>query len=204
MKYLFDWNGTIADDAGRACNATNAALRLVGLPEISPDLFDRTFLLPMDEMFLRLGVGAGDVAAAIAEWNAAMAAHAAPLRTGAAGFLADLAAAGEACAVISAAGPDYLLAELRSFDMEERFGAVVTEAADKAQVLAELRDGGEALYFGDTEYDMRCAAEAGCVPVGVLSGYCPEERLVEAGAELVVRDFNEFRSTALGRRLLPA
>lgn len=204
MKYLFDWNGTIADDAGRACNATNAALRLVGLPEISPDLFDRTFLLPMDEMFLRLGVGAGDVAAAIAEWNAAMAAHAAPLRTGAAGFLADLAAAGEACAVISAAGPDYLLAELRSFDMEERFGAVVTEAADKAQVLAELRDGGEALYFGDTEYDMRCAAEAGCVPVGVLSGYCPEERLVEAGAELMVRDFNEFRSTALGRRLLPA
>ncbi|MFD5278253.1 HAD family hydrolase [Pseudarthrobacter sp. NPDC058362] len=203
MKYLFDWNGTIADDAGRACDATNAALRLVGVPEISPELFDRSFLLPMDEMFLKLGVGIGDVAAAITEWNAAMAAQAAPLRTGAAGFLADLNAAGEACAVISAAGPGYLLAELRSFDLDERFGAVVTEAADKAQVLAELRDGGEALYFGDTEYDMRCAAEAGCVPVGVLSGYCPEQRLVAAGAELVVRDFDEFRSTALGRRLLP-
>ena len=204
MKYLFDWNGTIADDATRACGATNAALRLVGAREISPDQFDRKFMLPMDEMFLKLGVGAGDVPAAIAEWNAAMASQPAPLRTGAAGFLAELNAADETCAVISAAGPEYLLAELRSFDLEDRFAVVVTEAADKAQVLAELRDAGEALYFGDTEYDMRCAAEAGCVPVGVLSGYCPEGRLVEAGAALVVRDFDEFRATGLGRRVMAA
>lgn len=204
MKYLFDWNGTIADDAGRACDATNAALRLVGGQQISPDQFDRKFMLPMDEMFLKLGVRAREVPAVIAEWNAAMALQPAPLRAGTAGFLAELNAAGEMCAVISAAGPGYLLAELRSFDLEGRFGAVVTEAADKARVLTELRDGGEALYFGDTEYDMRCAAEAGCVPVGVLSGYCPEERLVEAGAELVVRDFNEFKATGLARRLMAA
>lgn len=204
MKYLFDWNGTIADDAARACDATNAALRLVGGREISPDQFDRKFMLPMDEMFLKLGVGAADVPAAIAEWNAAMGSRPAPLRTGTEGFLAELDATGELCAVISAAGPDYLLAELRSFGLEERFGVVVTEAADKGQVLTGLRDGGEALYFGDTEYDMRCAAEAGCVPVGVLSGYCPEDRLFEAGAELVVRDFDEFRATDLGRRLLAA
>jgi phosphoglycolate phosphatase len=204
MKYLFDWNGTIADDAARACDAINAALKLVGGQEISLDQFDRKFLLPMDEMFLKLGVGDGDVPEAIAEWNAAMASRPAPLRTGAAAFLAELDAAGETCAVISAAGPGYLLAELRSFDLENRFGVVVTEAADKAQVLAELRDGGEALYFGDTEYDMRCAAESGCLPVAVLSGYCPEERLVQAGAELVVRDFDEFRATSLGRRLLAA
>ncbi|HEU4667323.1 MAG TPA: HAD hydrolase-like protein [Arthrobacter sp.] len=204
MKFLFDWNGTIADDAARACAATNAALRLVGAREISSDQFDRKFMLPMDEMFLKLGVGAGDVPAAIAEWNAAMASQPAPLRTGAAGFLAELNAAAEMCAVISAAGPGYLLAELRSFALEDRFGVVVTGAADKAQVLGELRDGAEALYFGDTEYDMRCAAEAGCVPVGVLSGYCPEERLVEAGAALVVRDFDEFRATGLGRRVMAA
>lgn len=204
MKYLFDWNGTIADDAARACGATNAALRLVGAREISPDQFDRKFMLPMDEMFLKLGVGAGDVPAAIAEWNAAMASQPAPLRTGAAGFLAVLNAAAETCAVISAAGPEYLLAELRSFDLEDRFAVVVTEAADKAQALAELREAGEALYFGDTAYDMRCAAEAGCVPVGVLSGYCPEGRLVEAGAAVVVRDFDEFRATGLGRRVMAA
>lgn len=202
MKYLFDWNGTIADDAVRACDATNAALALVGAPAISPAQFDRKFMLPMDEMFLKLGVGTGDVPAAIAEWNAAMGSRPAPLRTGTEGFLAELNAAGEVCAVISAAGPDYLLAELQSFGLEDRFGVIVTEAADKGQVLTGLRDGGVALYFGDTEYDMRCAAEAGCVPVGVLSGYCPEERLVEAGAKLVIRDFDEFRATGLGRRLM--
>lgn len=204
MKYLFDWNGTIADDAVRACDATNAALAVAGAPAISLAQFDRKFMLPMDEMFLKLGVEAEDVPAAITEWNAAMASRPAPLRTGTDGFLAELNAAGELCAVISAAGPDYLLAELQSFGLEDRFGVVVTEAADKGQVLTRLRDGGDALYFGDTEYDMRSAAEAGCVPVGVLSGYCPEERLVEAGAEMVVRDFDEFRATDLGRRLLAA
>lgn len=204
MKYLFDWNGTIADDARRACDATNAALRLVNQPEIRPHEFDRKFMLPMDEMFLRLGVETEKVPTAIAEWNSAMAGQPAPIRSGTAYFLAELTAAGEFCAVISAAGPGYLLAELKFFSLEERFDVVVTDATDKAAVLRELRQDGEAVYFGDTEYDMRCASEAGCIPVGVLSGYCPEDRLLAAGAELVVRGYDEFRSTSMWRRLLAA
>lgn len=114
MKFLFDWNGTIADDAARACLATNSALDAVGAPRIDHPDFDRRFMLPMDEMFLRLGVSGQDVAAATSRWNSVMASRQEPIRQGAARFLRALHDAGEYCAVVSAAGEEYLREELRT------------------------------------------------------------------------------------------
>lgn len=194
MKFLFDWNGTIADDAGRACLATNAALVSVGASTIRPSEFDRNFLLPLDAMFLRLGVQPDRLQAAAAEWNSAMAGRQAPIRAGAAEFLAGLHADGEFCAVISAAGEDYLLAELRSFGVDDCFDVVLSGAADKVQALRELRRGDEAVYFGDTEYDIASALAAGCFPVGVVTGYCPEEKLRAAGAQVIITDYTQLSS----------
>ncbi|HAG58166.1 MAG TPA: hypothetical protein DIT15_07030 [Arthrobacter bacterium] len=204
MKFLFDWNGTIADDAGRACLATNAALISVGAGTIRPSEFDRNFLLPLDAMFLRLGVQPDRLQAAAAEWNSAMAGQPAPIRAGAADFLARLHGDGEFCAVISAAGADYLLAELRAFEVDDCIDVVLSGAADKVKALRELRRGEEAVYFGDTEYDMASAVAAGCFPVGVLTGYCPEEKLRAAGAQVIITDYTQLsgedvRSMALAR-----
>lgn len=201
MRFLFDWNGTIADDAGRACVATNAALSAVGADTIDPSEFDRNFMLPLDEMFLRLGVQPEYLDTAAAEWNSAMAAQSAPIRAGAAEFLTGLHSAGEFCAVISAAGEDYLLAELRSFGVDDCFDVVLSGAADKVKALSELRLSGEAVYFGDTEYDIASAVAAGCFPVGVVTGYCPEQQLRAAGAQIIIKDYTNLSSEGLRRMI---
>lgn len=195
MKFLFDWNGTIADDADRACYATNVALEAVGVPLIEARDFDRSFMLPMDEMFLRLGVTEPDVPTAIAQWNAAMASRPAPIRTGTKDFLQVLDEEGEFCAVISAAGEQYLHGELTHFGITDYFDQVVTGAADKVRALEVLRQDGEAFYFGDTEYDIASAVASGCIAVGVLSGYCPEDRLRAAGAQFIIDDYAGLNGT---------
>ncbi len=189
MKFLFDWNGTIADDAARACFATNSALEAVGAPRIDPLDFDRRFILPMDEMFLRLGVSGQDVAAATSRWNSVMASRQAPIRQGAARFLRALHDAGEYCAVISAAGEKYLLEELAYFGLKDCFDEVLAGASDKVRALEGLRGDGDAMYFGDTEYDIASAVASGCIAIGVLSGYCPEGRLRGAGAQFILTDY---------------
>lgn len=200
MKYLFDWNGTIADDADRACLATNAALAAVEAELIDRESFDEKFMLPMDTMFLRLGVPAHDVDRALTEWNAFMASRPAPIRAGAVDFLDSVRAGYGYCAVISAASADYVLGEVRHFGMTASFDAILTGASDKVQALVGLRQDDEAVYFGDTEYDMACAVAAGCLPVGVASGYCPEERLRAAGARVVISDYAELRNMDLWRQ----
>ncbi|HEY9356147.1 MAG TPA: HAD family hydrolase [Arthrobacter sp.] len=190
MKFLFDWNGTIADDAARACFATNAALEALGVPGIDPACFDRTFMLPMDGMFLRLGVSREDLVSAASLWNAAMSSRTAPIRAGTGAYLRELRDAGEYCAVISAAGEDYLHGELAYFGLTDCFAEVLTGATDKVRALEGLRQDGQAMYFGDTEYDIASALTAGCTAVGVLSGYCPEDRLRAAGAQYVITDYN--------------
>lgn len=203
MKFLFDWNGTIADDAPRAFFATNTALGAVGVPRIDPLDFDRKFILPMDEMFLRLGVAAANLERASAHWNAAMASRQSPIRSGAAEFLRSLHREGAYCGLISAAGGDYVVSELEHFGIKDCFDAVVSGASDKVKALTELREDAEAIYFGDTEYDVASAVAAGCIAVGVSSGYCPEERLRAAGAETVIRTYEGLDGDAV-RGMFPA
>lgn len=207
MKFLFDWNGTIADDAARACYATNVALDAVGAPLIEANDFDISFMLPMDEMFLRLGVPAPEVAVATDHWNAAMASRQAPIRPGATAFLRSLRDAGEYCAVVSAAGEEYLRDELDLFGISDCFDEVLAGASDKVQALERLRLDGDALYFGDTEYDIASAVASGCTAVGVLSGYCPEDRLRNAGARFIITDYagldGDIARKMFGERVAP-
>ncbi len=42
---------------------------------------------------------------------------------------------------------------------------------------------GEVLYLGDTSTDMRCAVNAGMLPVGVLWGFREKDELLESGAK---------------------
>lgn len=44
----------------------------------------------------------------------------------------------------------------------------------------------EFLYLGDTAVDMRCAVQAGMMPVGVLWGFRAAEELLEAGAQMLL------------------
>lgn len=187
---LFDWNGTVVLDSERARSALNDVLTARDLTPLDAAGFGREFHLPMAQMFHRLG--ATDTVDAEAEWNAAMAATTAPMRDGR-DVLPALRDRGVRLGIVSAADAISVRADLARLELEDLWHTVDAPVRDKLAVLRHRR-GGErvAVYVGDTEYDMRCAREAGYVAVAVSDGYRPVEALREAGADHVVTSLAEL------------
>ncbi len=49
---------------------------------------------------------------------------------------------------------------------------------------------GQGVMIGDTAFDMAMGRAAGLATIGVAWGYHPRARLVEAGADVVIDDFD--------------
>ena len=65
--------------------------------------------------------------------------------------------------------------------------------------LKQLRvDAADTWYVGDALSDVAMSLAAGMRPLGVTTGACSEEQLLEAGAELVVSSPDEVAAVILG------
>lgn len=190
---LFDWNGTIVLDAERARESLNGVLRVRGIQPLEPDQFAVRFRLPMHEMFRDLGVSEAELEACESEWNVAMAQQTTELRPGAAEALAQLRAAGTWLGVVSAAAAESVEYDQRTLEVPRVWDAVYGATADKLHRLqSERARRVRAFYVGDTEYDIRCAREAGYVAVGVTGGYAHPDVLLRAGADYLISDLTEL------------
>jgi len=59
--------------------------------------------------------------------------------------------------------------------------------------MAEVgMDPARTVMIGDTTFDMEMARAAGCAGIGVAWGNHPEDRLLSAGAEVIVQNFSEL------------
>lgn len=113
--------------------------------------------------------------------------------------LLDLAAAhGLGLAIVSANGEAPIRAALARLGAVERFGAIIGRstrfppkpAPDMHREALRLLgvDASCALGIGDSPNDMRAAAAAAMLTIGVLGGEGNEERLFKAGATWVLQD----------------
>lgn len=188
--FVFDWNGTLIDDAARTLTALNATRTGMGLPEMDDDAFRQAFHLPMESFLAEIGFPPDDVALALNDWQLGIEAREAPLAPGVAATLAVLHERGRPAGVISAgftAGVERDAVRLGIRDwLAFLHGSVTSKSAVLRQVLATTAP---VVYVGDTEYDMREAITAGAIPVGYGSGYRPAEALLQAGAIVVIDDF---------------
>ncbi|MGG7507127.1 HAD family hydrolase [Plantibacter sp. YIM 135249] len=202
---LFDWNGTVVIDDERARASLNAALVRRGLASVDRESFATVFRLPMAEMFTDLGVQAGELNAAEAEWNEAMASEDAVLRDGALDTLQVLHGAGVWLGVVSAAAAPAVDHDRLSLAVPEVWRLVESSVSDKVRVLAANRGERErAVYVGDTAYDMRSAVAAGYLAVGVTGGYGSAEALLAAGAQHLIADLADLVPLVLGPVSHPA
>jgi phosphoglycolate phosphatase len=193
LMVLFDWNGTIVGDADRARQATNQALATHGLSLVDAGAFATTFRLPLAEMFAGLGVPVGDLAEAERQWNKEMTARPASPRTGAVEMLHRLRVRGAHTGVVSAAAAEAVHADLAHLHITDLLDTVDTGAADKLHTLRARRDTRpQAVYVGDTEYDIQCALHGGFVAVGIVGDYCTPQRLKTAGAHAIIRHLTEL------------
>lgn len=111
---------------------------------------------------------------------------------GAAGLLRDVARTGRKVVLVSSAGGDELAAMRAALDADDAIDdATSGDDVDRTKPAADLIEQGlrragvppqEAVFVGDTVWDMQACRKAGLTCVGVLSGGVPRADLREAGA----------------------
>lgn len=207
---LFDLDGTLVDSADIILAAQAKAFAAVSLPMPARARALSIVGLSLREAFEVLAGADGPIDGLVEAYKAAFFElrrdESVPERLfdGAAGLLDHLAAQEHLSLGVatgkSRRGVDALAAR---HGWEGRFATIQTadDAPSKPhpamihQAAAETRIApAKILMIGDSSYDMMMARSAGARAIGVGWGFQPREALREAGAELIVEDFEALRA----------
>lgn len=208
---LWDWNGTLLDDAAYAMGVRNRVFPRFGLPALgSLAEYHAQFTFPVREYYLRAGV---------TEQNFTQVAHAwmeeylrgcaqALLFPDAVAALDAFAAAGARQAVLSASKLDTLRSQLHEAGILPRFDAVLglthiyatSKEAVGRDYLAQSGVPPQACaMLGDTLHDAEVARALGVPCVLVARGHQSRETLQSAGVP-VMASLREATEYILGRK----
>ena len=188
-RIVFDWNGTILDDAERTRVALNAVLVELGRDQLDDASFRRAFGLPLEAMLADLGLASEEIDPAVAAWYQGIEEREAPLSPGAADTILALWDRGMPAGIISAATVTSVERDATRLGIRNKITFLNAGATSKESALRTAMTSGQPLlYVGDSEYDMAEALAAGAIPVGYSGGYRPTEALLSAGALAVVSD----------------
>ncbi|MBQ8175145.1 MAG: HAD family hydrolase [Clostridia bacterium] len=192
MRYdhiLWDFNGTIVDDADVGMGATNILLARRGLPIIpSREEYFRLFGFPIVDYYTRLGFNFSkesydDVAN---EWipEYRRLEREAPLREGVFDLLTRFASLGIPQSVLSASEIKLLQEQLFHLKMHHFFEKICgrsdyygNDKTELALVFSREHPGARVLLIGDTDHDAACAQTAGFDCVLMANGHQSPERL---------------------------
>lgn len=196
-QILWDWNGTLVDDAPLSVDIINGVLAEYGLSPITLDHHRRIFDFPLTHYYERLGfdltrwdfetVGAGFIRGYRERWREA------PLHPDALPALEAFRAAGLRQDILSATRQDMLDQAIAYYDLGPFFGSLTGQdniyARGKLEAgrrwLAEsgLR-GEEILLIGDTLHDRDIALELGMRCILVPRGHQGAGKVEDAGVPL--------------------
>jgi phosphoglycolate phosphatase len=204
---IFDFDGTFADTSEGIYLSANAALRALGLREISLRELRGFLGPPLQEGFVTLlGMGEAQARQAVEVYRREYAAgNYLKLRIydGLLALLEDLQKRGIKLGVGSAKLTDYLEEILRAIGCRGYFDAVCGASPDqleggKSGIIAEaLRQCGarpeRCLMVGDRRYDIEGAKALGMPSAGVLFGFGSREELEAAGADFLLEDSAALR-----------
>ncbi len=194
-QIVFDWNGTILDDAERTLAALNAVLADLDRDQLDDPAFRRAFGLPLETMLADLGLLRDEIDPAVAAWYEGIETREAPLSPGAAETINALWERGRPAGIISAASATSVERDASRLGIRDKLAFLRPEAASKEAALRDVIAADRSLvYVGDSEYDMTEAIAAGAIPVGYAGGYRPAEALLAAGAIAVVGDLRALLS----------
>jgi phosphoglycolate phosphatase len=207
---VWDWNGTLLDDAQFGADIVNGLLRERGLPERSREDHARLFDFPVIRYYERLGFDfSREPFEAIshdfvASYYASV--HACPLHAGTRQILAALQAAGYRQVVLSATRQDLLERVVKTHGLTPYFETLVgidsVHAPGKGGrgcewIAGAGVDPARVLLVGDTVHDAEVAQEMGINCWLVNAGHHPEYRLRETGMPLLA-DLAEVERMLLG------
>lgn len=194
---IFDWNGTLRDDAHAAREGINSILRDRKMPELSPERFRDLFDCPVSRFYESLGFDMKGE-----DWDALSAQffkvffnypHV-DLFPGTRPTLEALKAAGIGCSIVTSAEEKVCDALLKSYGIRGYFHSVFglgdPNAGSKVErgraLFRELGlDASEVCMIGDTGHDLEVAEALGCRCVLLAAGYESRERLDRRGTPVL-------------------
>ena len=195
---IWDWNGTLLDDAWLCVEVMNGLLGPRGLPVLDAARYQELFRFPVRDYYVRLGfdfavdpfekVGT-DFIAGYQERQ-----HECRLQRGAEQALASLSALGIGCSILSASQQWRLEEQSARLGVRERFTTVLGltdhfaggKLENGRRWIAQLGiDPKRVLLVGDTDHDCEVAHAIGVRCVLVPSGHQSPERLKALGVPML-------------------
>lgn len=194
---LWDWNGTLLDDAAYAMGVRNRVFPHFGLPTLeSLAAYHAQFTFPVKEYYQRAGVTEENFVPVAHAWMAEYlrGCDTVPLFADATAALDALHTAGCAQAVLSASQLDTLRAQLAHAGILSRFEAVLglshiyatsKEAVGRAYLEQRGVEPSACALLGDTLHDAEVARALGCRCVLVARGHQSRDTLAGAGVPVL-------------------
>jgi phosphoglycolate phosphatase len=195
---VWDWNGTLLDDAVACVAALNRMLEKRRLPPVNLRQYQEAFGFPVKDYYLTLGFDFtrddwDDVAREYHDFYA-IASTGVPLRAGAVDLLQRLRERGMPMSILSACEQSILEQMLAARGIREFFEHVrglsnlfATSKVDIGRAL--LADIGlpsaQVLLIGDTLHDHEVARELGCECLLVAGGHQAEHRLAGCPCDVI-------------------
>ncbi len=200
---IWDWNGTLLDDAWLCVEILNRMLAKRGMKTTTLDEYQRKFDFPVIDYYKKLGFNFekesfDDVAR---EYIKAYNFHCrkCQLRRGAVEIIKQFRAEGFLQSVLSASQQASLVELIEFFGLKEFFENIAGlndyyahSKVDAGRKLSEnlAAGGGKMLLIGDTTHDYEVACQMGCDCILLPAGHQSKERLIACGAK-VYDNFDE-------------
>jgi phosphoglycolate phosphatase len=195
---IWDWNGTLMDDAWLCNQVMNGMLSRRSLPIITPKYYTEIFDFPVSEYYQRAGwdfsITPFETLSDEFITEYARRLTECPLREGTVETLTRVTKAGVTQSVLSAAKQSLVNQMVAHYRVTEHFeslhginnnrgGGKVNLA--KKWLAQSSRDPSRMLMIGDTTHDYHVAQEIGVDCVLIFSGHMSKARLEATGARVV-------------------
>ena len=199
--FVFDWSGVISDDRLPVYEANMALLVHFGKPTMTFEQWLPQTQLTAEAFLKSQGVEVdSDEAYRLykQEYGKAIERGVLPhVYPDAPGTLEFLQREGKRLAVLSSHPEENLRREAAQYGLEAFFERFQWDGKDKRRGLIDtckdmttIRR--NAIYLGDTVYDIRAATEAGIRVIGVANGYHTRDRLASALPDYIIDNLSEM------------
>ena len=204
---IWDWNGTLFDDAWLCLEIINGLLSERSLRTITADQYEQAFGFPVIDYYHRIGFNFNvepfeQISTAfISEYERRR--IECRLRPGARTAIDRFRRNGISQSIISASKQAFLEKAVQQFDIRDRFisisGLDNHHASGKLEIALNWMkktdiNSQDFLLIGDTIHDYKVAQGIGATCILIYSGHQDEDRLSNCGARIIQRfsDFSEI------------
>ncbi len=205
---VWDYNGTVLDDAYTSVLAVNEMLKLRGLPETNLEIYKKTLVMPLTEYYKTVGIYTDDISVLSQEFRKYCELHkeSSHIFVGVYDVIKFAKSLGIKNILLSSLYNEHLLEETKKYDIGGWFD-IISGLSDKnlgsksetAKAIFEKEgiDPRNVLFIGDLITDKKTADEVGADCILIPNGHMDKKRCETACDKVFddVRQVTEYIKT---------